>query len=725
MNLRFPLLLAVMAMTLFSLATSGCSSGGAGDIDEPDAITRDVAADALIDASDDSLDHDANVQDTRNDTTEGTDTAIPPPDDIWNADNIRLDAAEPVEPVVLPEGIRVKVGAYNLYGYNWAAPEHFGAFIKELSPDLMALVESDSDKLSATAAEAGYEHYCSSGGRSLMSKTPLAECVTIDLVDDRSLLRTETEIGGVTFAVYVFHISWNVAGNRQTRQFIDEIFTSETRSHVIIMGDFNDEVLSRQIDILGEQLADAFTAWGWYPGERITWPSQGFDDTEGAQTIDLIMFRKALLPIVLGADAVNMSPVLSDHKPVWAELLFPLDDTPFDDSLTTARMDPNRVFDGNDGDSLPNLLTNPGAEDGLNGWTATGGAVATDSRFGCSPHEGSSFFAGLPPQQGQDEVFSSLVQSVDLSGFGETIKAGTAWLNVRAHMVTCPFLLTEGDIVTNRVERYDDAETVVTFRDATGAALDHRFSGRRDTLKWRPWAARLPIPPQSASVDVELVFNKRVDYVGGIDSAVDDVYVSVSNGPAHHVLGGNLISFGLDEQRVDSADGQAVLNDGWMSRETGVSIGFNFFPPVSVSGRNYLFAGDPNYWQPLEAPAMLSEQVDIRDYHDACGCSGLAIRWGGWTRTNSAEGALVTTSLQLLTSDGQIWKELDGTTTFESEWLYQEHLTMIPRGITSVRLVMQAEVPVFDGFLGVNESEMQDDAAFADEMFIRPEKRLR
>jgi len=365
MNLRFPLLLAVMAMTLFSLATSGCSSGGAGDIDEPDAITRDVAADALIDASDDSLDHDANVQDTRNDTTEGTDTAIPPPDDIWNADNIRLDAAERVELVVLPEGIRVKVGAYNLYGYNWAAPEHFGAFIKELSPDLMALVESDSDKLSATAAEAGYEHYCSSGGRSLMSKTPLAECVTIDLVDDRSLLRTETEIGGVTFAVYVFHISWNVAGNRQTRQFIDEIFTSETRSHVIIMGDFNDEVLSRQIDILGEQLADAFTAWGWYPGERITWPSQGFDDTEGAQTIDLIMFRKALLPIVLGADAVNMSPVLSDHKPVWAELLFPLDDTPFDDSLTTARMDPNRVFDGNDGDSLPNLLTNPGAEDGL------------------------------------------------------------------------------------------------------------------------------------------------------------------------------------------------------------------------------------------------------------------------------------------------------------------------------------------------------------------------
>lgn len=665
-------------------------------------------------------------------TTDSMDTAdddgaadlFEPVTDAWTPETVGLDTAGPADDVELPDGVRVKVGSYNLYGYHWADAEHIGALVKSLDVDLMGLVESNEDQVAAVAAAAGYQHYCSNGdGRSLLSKTPLAECTTITLVGGRTLLRTETEIDGVTFAVYVMHIDWDIIGNQQTREFMDNFFDNETRSHVVLMGDYNDEHLSRQMMIMEEQLADAFTAFGWYPGERVTWPSVYFDDTEGSQTIDLIFFRKSLRPIVLAADAVNLSPNLSDHKPVWAEMLFPRNDTPFADALTMSKIDPYRVFGADPADMPANLVTNPGAEQGLDGWTVEGGAVATTQRYGCTAGAGTKFFAGLEKNATPDLGYSRLTQVIDLSGSVQKIDTNNAWLYVSGEMITCPALLTEGDITTNRVERYDDAEMTVTFIDAWDHRTDRHVSKRRDTLAWYPWADVIPIPPATRKVELALTTHKRIDYVGGIDGGFDNLYVSVDS-PRLHPLNddGNLLRFGMDETAVGDTADSSIGNDGWITRTTGTPLSLNGFPPASVSGLKYLFAGDEVGLNPVDGPIVLSQEISVAELQDHVATdSNIALRWGGWTRTNTAEGAMVTMYLQLLDGNGDIWAEVPGETIWQSEWLYTENLTRLPIGIRSVRFMLKAEIPVFTKFPGIDGLEAQDDAVFADELFVRPE----
>ncbi len=693
------LILAVFMMVA-AAPLGGCGNGDGGHdvIDDAADATDDAGTDAMADVT------------------------------PWTPETIGLDAAGPADDVELPDGVKIRVGSYNLYGYHWSDAAHFGDAIRAMDVDLMALVESNEEQVDALATAAGFEYHCTNGdGRSLLSHTPLTSCEKITLVGDRTLIRAETTIDGVTFAVYVMHIDWDVIGNEQTRDFMDNYFAHETRKHVVMMGDFNDEHLSRQIMILEEGetgLADAFTAFGWYPGERITWPSQYFDDTEGSQTIDLIFFRKDLRPIVLDADAVNMSPCLSDHKPVWAELLYPRGDEPFDDALTMAKTDPYRIFAG-DPDHMPqNLVENPGAEDGVTGWKVEGGAMASTERSGCTAAQGHAFFTGFAQGFTPDEGYSRLTQVIELDEYASEIDTRTAVLNVAAEMITCPFQLAGDDFMTNRVERYDDADVTVTFLDGAGRLIDRHVSKRRDTLRWYPWAAVIPIPPGTRSVELALTAYKRIDYVGGIDAGFDKVYLSVGTpGRVGAGLGdGNLLKFGMDEGAVADMTDAAIENNGWIARTSGTPLSLNGFPPVSVSGLKYLFAGDEIGLNPLELPVVASQDIELGPIQDAVEMkNNLALRWGGWTRTNTAEGAMVTMSLQLLDAAGAVWAEIPGETVWQSEWLYRENLTRIPSSIRSARFVLKAEVPVFTKFLGIEGLELQDDAAFADELFVRPE----
>lgn len=715
-------------LSTFAIIFVACGSSGSNhDTMEPGDSGLDVTTDSTADLNIGDAGNDTTV-DSAGDTLDDSEEDIEkdawvyvPVDDAFAPDALHMDVNDETDAFDMPEGVKVRAASYNLYGYHWSDAAHFGALIKEMNPDLMALVESNEDQVDALASAAGYEHYCTNGdGRSLLSKTPLAQCETITLIGGRTLLRTETEIDGVTFAVWVMHIDWDVIGNRQTRDFMDNYFVNESRSHVILMGDYNDEHLSRQINILEEQLADAFTAYGWYPGERVTWPAQYFDDTEGSQTIDLIFFKKSLRPIVLAADAVNMSPVLSDHKPVWAEMLFPRGDEPFPDWQTMNRIDPYRVI-WTVPDTSENLVVNPGAENGTDGWTVTGGGVSTAERSGCLAAEGTKFFTGFEKGYKPDDGYSRFTQEIDLSAFIGDIDARRAWLNVSGEMITCPFQLTEDDITTNEVERYDDADIAVTFIATDGTRTDRRISKRRDTLMWYPFADAMPIPPGTRKVELALTAYKRIDYVGGIDSGFDKLYVSVRKWPIHGMLAGNLLRIGMDEDAVADSGDARIDNSGWIARTTGTPLSLNPFPPVSVSGLKYLFAGDEIGLNPLKEPAVVSQGIDLSQYVNEIDSGKVMLRWGGFCRTNTAEGAWVRMSLQLMDGRGDVWAEIPGRTVWESEWMRQEHRTRIPKGIRAARFVLHAEVPVFTKFLGIEGMETQDDAVFADELFVRPE----
>ncbi len=62
---------------------------------------------------------------------------------------------------------------------------------------------------------------------------------------------------------------------------------------------------------------------GWAPSQRVTWPAFDFYGGEGAQTIDLMFCNKTSKGRLIDGEILNLSPILSDHKPVWGTIEFP------------------------------------------------------------------------------------------------------------------------------------------------------------------------------------------------------------------------------------------------------------------------------------------------------------------------------------------------------------------------------------------------------------------
>jgi endonuclease/exonuclease/phosphatase family metal-dependent hydrolase len=710
---RLTIAILGMAAVVFS-----CSSGPDNLGDIPDITNDNGVGDIAAELPGDDVGYDVQHDTIADITADTNDSGTPWPDEVTDAytpGTIVLDAStDTAAPVELPAGIAVRAGVYNVYGYKWATPEQIGAMLASLNLDMIGVVESDEAELATLAASAGYEHFChSDGGKSLLSRTPLAACISLPLDGGRSIMRTETDVGGVTFAVYVAHTSWDTQGDKEITQFIDEHFVNETRKHVVMVGDFNDEHLSTQITIIEERLVDAFTAFGWYPGERVTWPSTHFDDTEGSQTIDLIFFRNDFRPIVVAADAVNLSPVLSDHKPVWAELLYPANETQFADELTMNRLDPFRAFPP-EADRPANLLLNPGAEDGLDGWQSEGGGVSTDARRGCTALQGEKFFAGFEKGYKPDNGWSSFSQTVSLEPYAADIDAGKGYLMVSGQMVTCPEIESKDGFNSNVAQPYDDAEILVTFEGLEFSAIDHFASKRHDTLKWYPWVKQIPITPGTRNVKITLNTFKRLDFNGGIDGGFDDIYAGFRSGDSHRVIEGNLLTVeGVELGGGEFSGPPAVAGDlmqmgGWITRADGSSLSLEPFAPRGVSGHGYFFAGDEVGLNPLGNVYEMAFTINLDDYKSLISENKLALRWGGFIRTNIGQ-AEVWMLIDLLDRDGNVWARVTGDCVRAAEWLQQEHLTLIPSGIAAVQFKVFASVAV------------PLDAVFADELFVRPE----
>jgi endonuclease/exonuclease/phosphatase family metal-dependent hydrolase len=228
--------------------------------------------------------------------------------------------ARPVPPAVtLPDGIRVRAASLNCHGGQDASAEAIGAALRALDADVVGLQEADGPLPAAIAAAAGFA-YVYGEGEALLSKTPLEEAQQVELKNGRSFASALTTISGVRFSVYSAHLGWSLSGLKQHREFADEVLAKDTVPHVLLIGDFNDEHGSPQIDALETQVVNAWTQLGWIPGDRISWPATYFDGTEGSQLIDQIFSGRALPALALDGDVIELSPPISDHKPVVATL---------------------------------------------------------------------------------------------------------------------------------------------------------------------------------------------------------------------------------------------------------------------------------------------------------------------------------------------------------------------------------------------------------------------
>jgi endonuclease/exonuclease/phosphatase family metal-dependent hydrolase len=568
------------------------------------------------------------------------------------------------------------------------------------------------DQVEAVAAAAGLAHTASAGGKALLSATPLSDVAEIPLVDGRSLLHATTTIQGVPFSVHGVHISWDLAGTRQARQIVNEVLPADPLPHLVMLGDFNDEHHSSQNAILETLLADAFTTMGLFPGEKVTWPSTGFDETEGAQTIDLVFFRRAFPAIVLDADAPNLSPVLSDHKPVVVTLRFPTDPAaPYTSDPFAPVRDPFRDFPPED-ERPANLLANPGAEDGGSGWTAAGDATTGGPRRNLAPRSGDAMFVGADGLPDASAPWSSWRQAVDLGPHAAAIDAGRGRLLASAWMASGTDVATDGAETSNILKTYDDGEVVLELRDANGRLLHREVSERRDTIGWHPFAAAVDVPPGTRSADWTWIAHNKLHSGESNDAALDDAYLGFAAlDTPHRLLAGNRVANPGAEE--DVAEDAPLMEGGWQvlsdMRPLG-PWGIALFPPNCRSGRACWFAHaltDPD--APARGAARLTAEADLSHLAAGIDAGTVAVRWGGRLRTFEARVHGVI-RLEALDSDGSIRTTFSTSEVAAAEWTEAAAHTRLPTGTRRLRLHVEAAL------------DRDDDGVFADDLFVVPER---
>ncbi|MBN2012791.1 T9SS type A sorting domain-containing protein [candidate division KSB1 bacterium] len=199
-------------------------------------------------------------------------------------------------------------------------PAQVADLILSLDLDFAGLQECQADFGNQVAAltdmhmAAGYDCY-------LFSKTPYTKITELPVIG----INAWTNIDGQTVSAYNFHIRWDEEGDRAARTIVDEIMPNDPVPLQIAFGDFNDEHYSTQITILEEHFRYCLADLGWAPSQRVTWPAFGFYGGEGSQTIDLFFCNKASKGRAIEGEILNLSPLLSDHKPVWTTIEFPAD----------------------------------------------------------------------------------------------------------------------------------------------------------------------------------------------------------------------------------------------------------------------------------------------------------------------------------------------------------------------------------------------------------------
>ncbi len=605
----------------------------------------------------------------------------------------------------LPQGVTIRVMSYNIFDTRYASAEAIGAMIRTYEPDLVGLQECDDSYLPQIAEAAGMEYYDGYEVAQL-SKTPL-EGFTQGAPDNGGhFTRSETVIDGVRFVFYNAHLDWNVSGNLEFRQFTDEVIEPETVKHLVLTGDFNDEHYSTQNTMLEEVATDVFTTLGYYPGERISWPSIGFDDTEGSQLIDLIWWRNDYPAIALSADVLNLAPVLSDHKPVIADLLYPIEGG---EAFAEDPFAPYRAIDRDfpsEDERPPNLLRNPGAEEGLEGWTILNDARAENEREHQLPRSGQMLFTGWLEQPADASKLSSGTQTVDLSEQAEIIDRGQGRLLLSGWLATGYQTDEKDGIVSNKPLPTDEGEMVLEMLDETGKVLTRWSSKRRDTLAWHPVYAILDIPPEVRASRVAWISHHKSQNGRGNDVVFDDLYLGFEAlETAHRTLGGNLLQNTGAETDMENWDAY-----GWRRLEDGEVAGLTVFHPCSFSGEGLFFGGgmlDLNAGEP--GVSTLSQRLDLQPYFDLIDRGDFALRWGGWLRTWAAR-TTVNMALEIIDAEGSVWAEVPGAETHNPEWTSMEFLTRIPPGASAVRLMIRSDV------------EQVGTGVFADSLFVRPER---
>ena len=235
--------------------------------------------------------------------------------------------------------IHLRVAAYNVeFGKN-ATPEQIGEMFKPYNLDIIGFNEvPDGDWTARVGKVLGMKHVyvgkISSANhkdkyKSILSRTPLQGTVEHELSVERrrswnpaSVVRAVTQIDGIPISFYSLHICRSGKSDGHAYKIAKEVLPKDKIDRVILLGDFNNQMGDDAIQTIEEA------------GMRATWADlkidvskeftyNALDSKKNHGVIDHIFYSAKSRAKVTEGGIIELKKALSDHKPVWAEIVFP------------------------------------------------------------------------------------------------------------------------------------------------------------------------------------------------------------------------------------------------------------------------------------------------------------------------------------------------------------------------------------------------------------------
>ena len=236
-------------------------------------------------------------------------------------------------------GESLKVMTYNIHqGYNTEGrinPWQILDSISEVNPDIIALQESDMNRVTSTNVDIvqwlahklnmyvyfGPETKSQIYGVAILSRFPLANMETWYLKseeDQRVLIRADIEWAGSPLSIYAVHMGLSEEDRTsQTHEILGILSKNPNRK--LLMGDLNSYPDSVQIEAFLSVLGDAWVCAGYSSMDPLGYTSSS---TEPSHRIDYILVSKEMCMYVSNCEVIQ-NAFGSDHLPVWAEIRWP------------------------------------------------------------------------------------------------------------------------------------------------------------------------------------------------------------------------------------------------------------------------------------------------------------------------------------------------------------------------------------------------------------------
>ena len=253
----------------------------------------------------------------------------------WCGMGISLDASES------DKEIHVRVAAYNVeFGKN-ASPEEIGRMFKPYNLDIIGFNEvPDGDWTAQVGKVVGMKHTYvgkipsanhKDKYKSILSRTSLQSTVEHDLTVQRrrswnpaSVVQAITQIDGISISFYSLHICRSTDSDKTGHAYrlAYEILPKDKTDQIIVLGDFNNEMGDNALDEI--ENAGMRATWGDLKidvSKEYTY--NALDSKKNHGVIDHIFYSTKSKAKVAEGGIIELKKALSDHKPVWANIVFP------------------------------------------------------------------------------------------------------------------------------------------------------------------------------------------------------------------------------------------------------------------------------------------------------------------------------------------------------------------------------------------------------------------